>query len=98
MVEAAKGIGAWRGIGLRVVLTEDFSVQTCVFLKMVAEGERLLAAIAASLRRLTVGLYQRGIYYHVENAVPAVVMIQEQNELLTEALQHSIGSRGKLGL
>src|SRR5438067_27115 len=98
MIEAAKGIGARRGIGLRIVLAEDFSVQTCVFLKVVAEGERLLAAVAATLCRLAVVLYQGGIYNNIENTVPAVVMIQEQNELLPEVLEHPVGSRGKLGL
>ena len=49
MVEAAKGVGAWWGIRLRVVLTENFSVDACVLMEMETERERLLAPVTASL-------------------------------------------------
>jgi hypothetical protein len=57
MIEATKGISPRRDVGLRIVLTKDFRVQTCVLVKMIAERERLLAAVVASGSRLTLRLY-----------------------------------------
>ena len=39
MTEATKNIGAWRGVGLRSVLTKNLGIETCVLLNVITESE-----------------------------------------------------------
>src|ERR1700712_1180874 len=90
MVKAAESISPGRGIGLRNILAENFCVKTCVLVKVVAKGERLLSSVPAFTSRLTVRLNQRAIYDDIDDAVPPIVVIHQQYDLLAEALKHSI--------
>ena len=79
-------------------LAEYFGVEASPFLNVIAHGQRLLTAIRTSSAGLTVGLHQRAIRDHIENAVAAIMMVHQQDDLLAETLKSLTGSRGQFRL
>ena len=87
MIEATETVDSGRCIRLRVVLAKHFKIQARTLLEMVTKSEGLLATVAAAFPGLTIRLNQRAIENYIQNAVSAVVMIHEQNDLLPKSLK-----------
>ena len=62
VVKAAEEISPCRRVRLRSVLTKGLRVEARLFSKVIAKGKGLLAPVAASGTRLTVGLHQGAIH------------------------------------
>jgi hypothetical protein len=98
VVQAAKQVSPWWGVGLRGVLAENLSVEARLLLKVVTKSKRLLSAIVTSGNRLAVGLNYRAIANDINITVLPIVVIEQENCLLTVALKGTRRSRGKFGL
>lgn len=95
VIEATKHIGSRRRVGGRVVLSIDLPVQASGLLQVIAEGKRLLTAIATAGRQLATSLDDGSVDEDVQIALFAVVVIEQQDRLLTVILQSILGGRRK---